>query len=139
MVLFAPFNICCKDYLSIYIYIQFNCSIPYTTNIEENVEIVHSIGIVLHQKSTIGAGTKIYQNVTIGNGSGPKIGKNCLIGSGAVILGNITIGDNVKIGANAVVLTDIPSDCTAVGVPAKIVKNRKFIMTNYHSSFKLEE
>lgn len=45
-----------------------------------------------------------------------------MIGSGAVILGNVTVGDHVKIGANAVVVKDIPSNCTAVGVPARVVK-----------------
>lgn len=104
-----------------FIYLQFNCSIPYTTDIEQNVEIAHGIGIVLHQYSKIGEGTIIYQNVTLGNGMGPKVGKNCIIGSGACLLGDIVIGDNVRIGANAVVLQDIPDNCTAVGVPAKII------------------
>lgn len=107
------------------IYILFNCSIPVTTQLEEGVEIVHGIGIVLHQYSIIGRGTKIYQNVTIGNANGPKIGENCIIGSGACILGDIIIGNNVKIGANAVVLTDVPDNCTAVGVPARIISNKK--------------
>ena len=105
-----------------FIYLQFNCQIPYTTIIEKDVEIVHGIGIVLHQNSVIGKGTKIYQNVTIGNANGPRIGENCIIGSGAVILGDIRIGDNCKIGANAVVLNDIPDNCTAVGVPARIIE-----------------
>ena len=105
-----------------FIYLQFNCQIPYTTIIEKDVEIVHGIGIVLHQSSVIGKGTKIYQNVTIGNGNGPKIGENCIIGAGAVVLGDIRIGDNCKIGANAVVLNDIPDNSTAVGVPARIIE-----------------
>ena len=100
-----------------FIYLQFNCSIPYTTHIESNVEIAHGIGIVIHQNSVIGEGTVIYQNVTIGNGMGPKIGKNCIVGSGACVLGDI-----VKIGANSVVLKDVPDNCTVVGVPAKIIK-----------------
>lgn len=65
----------------------------------------------------------IYQNVTIGSGvNGPRIGKNCLLGAGCCVLGDITIGDNVKVGANAVVLKDVPSNCTVVGVPAQIKK-----------------
>ena len=107
-----------------FIYLQFNCVIPYSTEIEDEVEIVHGVGIVLHQNSKIGRGTRIYQNVTVGNGNGPKIGENCILGTGAVILGNIKIGNNVKIGANAVVLNDLPDNCTAVGIPATIVKKR---------------
>lgn len=53
----------------------------------------------------------------------PKIGKNCYIGAKATIIGDITIGDNCKIGAGAVVISDVPSGCTAVGVPAKVIKN----------------
>lgn len=104
-----------------FIYLQFNCSIPYTTDIGPDVEIAHGIGIVLHQFSVIGEGTIIYQNVTVGNGMGPKIGSNCVIGSGACVLGDIIIGDNVKIGANAVVIKDVPNNCTVVGVPARII------------------
>lgn len=89
------------------------------------MNIGHFYGIVIHQKSRIGENTLIYQNVTLGGrkgSSGPIVGKNCVIGSGACILGDIKIGDNVKIGANAVVLKDIPDNCTVVGVPARIVK-----------------
>lgn len=107
-----------------YIYLQFNCSIPYTTEIGKNVEIAHGIGIVLHQYFKIGEGTIIYQNVTLGNGMGPKVGKNCIIGTGACLLGNIKIGDNVKIGANSVVLNDVPDNCTVVGIPARIIKSK---------------
>lgn len=106
-------------------YIFFGCVIPPSTEIEDGCVIAHSTGIVIHQWSKIGSGTTIYQNVTIGNAGGPKIGRNCVIGAGACVLGDIVIGDNVRIGANAVVLKDLPSNCTAVGVPARIVK-RKF-------------
>ena len=73
----------------------------------------------------LGDNTTIYQHVTIGNANGPKIGKNCVIGSGACILGDIRIGDNCNIGANAVVLKDVPSNTTAVGVPAKLIQHEK--------------
>lgn len=101
------------------------CTIPYTCDIRERVQIAHYHGVVFVHKLTIGEGTIIYQHVTLGGYKGqfgPTIGKNCIIGAGAVVLGEINIGDNVKIGANAVVLKDIPANCTVVGVPAKIVK-----------------
>lgn len=104
------------------IYILFSCQIPPTAKIHETVDIAHGIGIVIHQESVIGEYTKIYQHVTIGGGHGPRIGRNCVLGSGCCILGNVIIGDNVKVGANAVVLENIPSNCTVVGVPARIVK-----------------
>lgn len=104
------------------IYILFACSIPPTTKMG-NVEIAHGIGIVIHQSSVVGDGTKIYQNVTIGSGEhGPRIGDNCILGAGCCILGDIVIGNNVRVGANAVVLKDIPDNCTVVGVPAHIVR-----------------
>lgn len=101
--------------------ILFSCYIPPTTILEDGVEIAHGIGIVIHQNSVVGAGTIIYQNVTIGV-QGPKIGKNCLLGAGCCILGAITLGDNVVVGANAVVLKDVPDNCVVVGIPAKIVR-----------------
>lgn len=59
----------------------------------------------------------------IGDTKAPRIGKNCYIGAKATVIGDISIGDNVKIGAVAVVISDIPDGATAVGVPAKIIKN----------------
>ena len=55
--------------------------------------------------------------------SAPTIGNNVTICAGAVVIGNVTIGNNVTIGANAVVVKDIPSDCIAVGNPARIIQN----------------
>ena len=88
--------------------------------------IDHGMGIVIGETTTIGNDCTIYHNVTLG-GTGkqkskrhPDIGNNVMIGCGAKILGPIKIEDNVKIGANAVVLQDIQANNTAVGVPAKI-------------------
>lgn len=108
--------------------ILLGCTIPYSALLEEGVNIAHFHGIVIHQNSKIGAKTIIYQNVCIGgrNGSGGAIiGQNCILGAGSCVLGNIKIGNNVKIGANAVVLKDIPDNCTAVGVPAQIVNTKE--------------
>lgn len=69
----------------------------------------------------------IMQQVTIGQTAaslGPKIGMNVYIGAGAKVLGEVTIGDGAQIGANAVVLIDVPANCTAVGVPARVVQSK---------------
>jgi serine O-acetyltransferase len=82
-----------------------------------------SSGISVHR---MGANCWINQHVSIGhegrNERGPIIGDNVRITSGAKIYGAITIGDNVTIGANSVVVKDVPSNCTIVGVPGRIVK-----------------
>jgi serine O-acetyltransferase len=106
------------------IHLLFSCYIPYTVELGKGVNIAHGLGIVIHQKTKVGSNTLIYQNVTLGgrNGKGgPIIGENCIIGAGACILGEINIGNNVKVGANAVVLKDVPDNCTVVGVPARVI------------------
>ena len=96
--------------------------------IGKNLLIDHGCGVVIGETAIVGDNCTIYQGVTLG-GTGKETGKrhptlkdNVFVGSGAKILGNITIGNNVKIGANSVVLTNIPDNCTAVGIPAKICK-----------------
>ena len=116
----------CANFLYRLCMLLFNCSIPPSAEIDETVNFGHPIGIVIHQNTVVGKNTLIYQNVTLGrvgldNQDAPIIGDNCIIGAGACILGKIRIGNNVKIGANAVVTKDIPDDCTAVGIPAKVV------------------
>ena len=92
-----------------------------------------SSGLILHHchsteinASEIGRNCHIWQNVTVGKkysgGGRPKIGNDVKIYTGAVVLGDIVIGDNVEIGANAVVLKNVPSDCVVVGNPARIVR-----------------
>ena len=106
-----------------------SCDIPSSANIHSTVSFPHrGLGVVIGHDTVIGANTKIGTCVTIGGRKGiranPNIGENCIIGSGAKILGPVRIGNNCKIGANAVVITDVPDDCTAVGVPAKIIYNK---------------
>ena len=80
-------------------------------------------GIFISRYAVVGEGCRIYQNVTIGevDHKAPVIGKECLIGAGAVLIGDIRIGDLVKIGAGAVVHTDVPDDATVVPGPARII------------------
>lgn len=103
------------------------CTIPPSAELS-GVEIAHFHGIVIHHESCIGKGSVIYQNVTIGGRNGrvaPMIGENCILGAGCCVLGDVTLGDNVHVGANAVVLQDVPSNCTVVGIPARIIKKHK--------------
>ncbi len=83
--------------------------------------------MVVHARAVIGKNCMIGQCVTIGGKSGqyevPVIGDNVEINAGARVLGPIHIGDNVIIGANAVVVKDVPSNCVVAGVPAKIIKS----------------
>ncbi len=90
--------------------------------------IDHGMGVVIGETAVIGDDVLIYQEVTLG-GTGlekgkrhPTIGSNVVIGAGAKVLGNITIGDNSYIGSNAVVIKDVPSNSTVVGVPGRITK-----------------
>ena len=90
--------------------------------------IDHGMGIVIGETTEIGDDVLLYQGVTLG-GTGkdkgkrhPTIGNNVMVGCGAKILGPFKVGDNARIAANAVVLSEIPPDSTAVGVPAKIVR-----------------
>ena len=90
--------------------------------------IDHGMGIVIGETAEIGDDVLMYQGVTLG-GTGkdqgkrhPTIGNNVLIGSGAKVLGPFKVGDNSRIASNAVVLSEVPPDSTAVGVPARTVR-----------------
>jgi serine O-acetyltransferase len=90
--------------------------------------IDHGMGVVVGETAIIGDNVLLYQGVTLG-GTGlekgkrhPTIGNNVVIGGGAKVLGNITVGDNSYIGANAVVIKDVPPNSTVVGVPGRITK-----------------
>ncbi|MDP2928405.1 MAG: serine O-acetyltransferase EpsC [Candidatus Omnitrophota bacterium] len=90
--------------------------------------IDHGLGVVIGETAIVGNDVLLYQGSTLG-GTGivkgkrhPTIGSNVVIGAGAKILGNIVIGDNSYIGANAVVIKDVPPNSTVVGVPGRITK-----------------
>ncbi len=91
--------------------------------------IDHGAAVVIGETAVIGDNCTIYQGVTLG-GTGkdtgkrhPTLGNNVLVGAGAKVLGPFTVGDNAKIAAGAVVLQAIPANSTAVGIPARVVKN----------------
>jgi serine O-acetyltransferase len=98
--------------------------IPLTCSIGGGLLIPHPNGIVIHPEATIGVNCLIFQQVTIGNrGPGvPKIAGHVDIGAGAKILGAICIGAHARIGANAVLLEDVPDGAVAVGIPAKVLR-----------------
>jgi len=89
--------------------------------------IDHGMGVVIGETAEVGDYVTMFHGATLG-GTGkdsgkrhPTVGNNVIIGSGARVLGPVTIGDNAKVGAGAVVLHNVPSNATAVGVPAKIL------------------
>ena len=99
--------------------------------IGKRVLIDHGMGVVIGETAEVGDDCTIYHRVTLGGTSltegtkrHPTIGRNCIIGAGAKILGGFSVGDNCRIGSNAVVIKPLPSDSTAVGNPARIVKRK---------------
>jgi serine O-acetyltransferase len=102
--------------------------VPVNCRLGGGLMMPHPIGIVIHPEAETGPNCIIFQQVTIGTGpipGVPVIRGHVDIGAGARILGGVTIGEHAKIGANAVVIRDIPSNSTAVGIPAKILSNGK--------------
>jgi serine O-acetyltransferase len=105
-----------------------NIEIHPGAKIGNNCFIDHGSGVVIGETTIIGDDVTIYQGVTLGGVSTkkskrhPTLGSNIIVGAGAKVLGNILIGDYVQIGANSVVLKDVPNNSTVVGIPGRIVK-----------------
>lgn len=106
---------------------HYGIELPYSVQLGRRVVIEHQGAIVIHGHSVIGDDSIIRQGVTLGNRyldqllAAPVLGRGVNVGAGAKIFGAVTIGDQANIGANAVVLVDVPAGATAVGVPAKII------------------
>ncbi len=90
--------------------------------------IDHGSGVIIGETAVIGDNVTLYQGVTLG-GTGKETGKrhptlcdNVMVSAGAKIIGSFTVGENSKIGAGAVVIKEVPPNCTVVGVPGRIVK-----------------
>ncbi len=96
--------------------------------IGQRLFIDHGMGVVIGQTAIIGDDVTLYHGVTLGGISTkqekrhPTLEDGAIVGAGAHILGAVTVGKNAKIGANAVVLQDVPANATVVGIPARVVK-----------------
>ena len=109
----------------------YGIELPYSARIGRRVVFEHQHGIVIHGDAQIGDDCIVRHGVTLGIrtldqlGHAPVLGKRVNVGAGAKILGNIQVGDDADIGANAVVLKDVPAGALAVGVPARLVPTKK--------------
>jgi serine O-acetyltransferase len=96
------------------------------TQVGKDFHLVHAGNIKIHPQTVIGDRVGIMHDVTLGttpDGCGvPTIGDDVFIGAGARILGSVKIGDRARIAANSLVISDVPPDTTAIGVPAKILR-----------------
>jgi serine O-acetyltransferase len=106
----------------------YGIEIPYTAQVGRRVQIEHQGGIVIHGNSVIGDGSVIRQGVTLGNRrlerpyDAPRLGADVNVGAGAKILGAVSIGQGAQIGANSVVVTDVPAGAVVIGIPARVVR-----------------
>lgn len=104
---------------------RYGIEFPYSIKAGRRIIIEHQSAIVVHGDTVMGDDCIIRQGVTIGNRyldrqfDAPRLGNRVNVGAGAKLLGGITIGDEVVIGANAVVLKDVPAGATVVGIPAR--------------------
>lgn len=98
------------------------------TQFSGGLMMTHPNGIVVHPEARIGPNCLLFQQVTLGMRTGrtglPVLGGGVEVGSGAKVLGPISVGDHAVIGANAVVLTDVPAGAAAVGIPARIIERK---------------
>ncbi|RLU02003.1 MAG: serine O-acetyltransferase [Ketobacter sp.] len=108
-----------------------NVDIHPGAKIGERFFIDHGAGVVVGETAIVGDDVTLYHGVTLGGTSWnkgkrhPTLGNGVMVGAGAKILGNITVGDNCRVGANSVVVEDVPTGCTVVGIPGKVVKLRE--------------
>jgi serine O-acetyltransferase len=88
--------------------------------------LIHGIGVVINDQVRGGSNVYLEHQVTIGaeRRRAPRLGNDVFIGAGAKVIGSVRIGDGAKVGANAVVVHDVPPHCTVVGIPARVVRRR---------------
>jgi serine O-acetyltransferase len=103
-----------------------NCIIGRGAEFGPGFVLIHSTGVVINGQVIGGSGVHIEHQVTIGaeRGASPRLGDDVFVGAGAKIIGAVVIGSHTRIGANAVVVDDVPDCATAVGVPARVVRQQ---------------
>ena len=103
-----------------------NCIIGRGAEFGPAFVLIHATGVVINGDVLGGNNVFVEHQVTIGaeRRQSPRIGNHVFIGAGAKIIGSITVGDHSRVGANAVVLDDVPSHATVVGIPARVVRRR---------------
>ncbi len=104
-----------------------NCIIGRGADFGPRFVLIHATGVVINGAVRGGSDVRIEHQVTIGSEGrrAPVLGDHLFIGAGAKIIGGVRIGNDARIGANAVVVHDVPAHCTVVGVPARIVRRRQ--------------
>jgi serine O-acetyltransferase len=119
-------------YRAMFVFVRnvYGIELPYTAEVGRRVVFEHQHGIVVHGSTVIGDDCIIRQGVTLGIrnledlGAAPVLGEGVNVGAGAKIIGKVNVGDGAAIGANAVVLSDVPARALAVGIPARIVQGK---------------
>ena len=117
---------------------RYGCGVPLTDSIEP-FRTPHGLyGIFISQEASIGENCVIYQQVTVGSnnlknsrGGYPVIGNNCLIGAGAKIIGGVIIGNDVRIGANTVIVQNIPDSCTVVLEKPRVIQHNEELVNEF--------
>lgn len=115
-------------FLSALMRIRTGIELYYSTSIGSGLKIMHGVGSVVGPRYKIGDNFSLYQGVTIGHGKqySPEdtvtIGDNVILFAGSKVLGNVVIGNNVQVGANAVVVSDLESNAIYAGVPARLIR-----------------
>ncbi len=103
--------------------------LPVTATFGSGLYLGHCFGTVIHPRAVLGKNINLSQQVTIGQANRgklkgvPTIGDNVYIGPGAKVIGKVIVGNNVCIGANCVVVNDLPDNAVVVGIPGKVVSN----------------
>jgi serine O-acetyltransferase len=101
-----------------------NCVIGRGAEFGPRFVLIHATGVVINGAVRGGSDVKLEHQVTIGaeRRQSPVIGNNVFIGAGAKVIGSVTLGDGAKVGANAVVVRDVPANTTVIGIPARPVR-----------------